>query len=303
MEVRSPVTGSKNTSWLRYIATSYIAEKYEERFGIDVSSYFKGRRNVSMYRDNDTGYRFYYPFDIAGDGKFYEQLQQFDWYYMPWKWEHEQCTKIVREGEKILEVGCARGAFLHTLQQKKDVAATGLELNDSAVEAGRKQGIDIRPQTVQQHAEEFAHHYDLVCSFQVLEHITAVRSFIEANIQCLNEKGKIVFSVPNNGAFIKHDWKNHLLNFPPHHMGLWDEAVFRNIASVFGLQLVDLLFEPLQSYHLNWYLSIMEKRYLSNPLVKKGYERLRMRKWVSKAIDHNRHRIHGPTIMAVFSVS
>jgi len=40
---------------------------------------------------------------------------------------------------------------------------------------------------------------------------------------------------------------------PPHHMGLWNEEVFKNIAKVFNLKFVKVHFEPLQEYHKEYF--------------------------------------------------
>ncbi|WKN40717.1 class I SAM-dependent methyltransferase [Tunicatimonas pelagia] len=302
MELKSPITGCDNISWLRDIETSYIEEQYSKKFNIDVSFLFRKIKKISIYRDNDTGYRFYYPFNVSGDSKFYEELQRFEWYYMPWKWEHEKCVELIQDGERVLEIGCANGEFMDVLQQKRNVETTGLELNEVAVAAGRKKGRNILCQAVQDHAEDFVGYYDVVCSFQVLEHIAQVRSFIEANVQCLKKGGKLIFGVPNNDSFAKYDWKNDLLNMPPHHMGLWNRATFEGIADVFNIQLISLIFEPLQSYHLDWYMSILEKRYLTNSLLKKMYYHSRLKRPLKSVIRHNSNNIKGHSILAIFSI-
>lgn len=44
---------------------------------IDVSDFFNSIKKVSIYKCLDTGYRFYYPFNISGDNIFYQKLKNF----------------------------------------------------------------------------------------------------------------------------------------------------------------------------------------------------------------------------------
>ncbi len=259
--VVSPVTLSTNTLLEKKIKVNSIVELYRNQLGIDVANYFKKIREVEVYRCLDTGYRFYYPDCLSGQGEFYEQLQaKFDWYYCPWKWEHEEAAKHINSGMKILEVGCGNGNFLKRLEQIKNINGVGLELNQSAVENGQKNGIDIRNQSLQVHAEGNAEQYDLVCSFQVLEHIASVKSFWEAQLRCLKGGGKLIVSVPNNNSFVKVD-EEGILNMPPHHMGLWTESSLTKLADLYNLTVDEVSYEPFRVHTSPYFLGVMT-RYL-----------------------------------------
>lgn len=259
MSIKSPLTYSDNTLLEKTIFTREIIQAYQENFKIDVSRYFNGLETIYIYKCLDTGFRFFYPFNIAGDGKFYEQFQQFDWYYMDWKWEHETALQYIRPSMKVLEVGCARGSFIEKLS-KSNIDSVGLELNEDAVLMGQKKGIKIFNQTVQEHAIANTGKYDVVCSFQMMEHIVPIREVLQASITALKKGGKLIISVPNNGSFIK--LSVNYLNMPPHHMGLWNEEVFRNIAKIFNLKIGNVHFEPLQEYHKEYFINTMTGYYL-----------------------------------------
>jgi hypothetical protein len=64
--------------------------------------------------------------------------------------------------------------------------------------------------------------------------------------------------VPNHDSFVGLD-KMGILDMPPHHMGLWDEKSLRSLCKIFDIQLNKLYFEPLQSYHVDYYLGIMRR--------------------------------------------
>jgi 2-polyprenyl-3-methyl-5-hydroxy-6-metoxy-1,4-benzoquinol methylase len=158
---------------------------------------------------------------------------------------------------KVLEVGCGRGDFLSAIQSSGAIA-TGLELNGTAAREGRERGRDIRLEHIEVHASGHAAEYDVVCSFQVLEHIPNVRSFLEAQIACLRPRGRLIISVPNNDSFLLAD---NLLNIPPHHMGLWTEASLRSLTRLFPLKVRTVYLEPLQPFHFDQFAEMTVARF------------------------------------------
>lgn len=249
-KIVSPLTGSQDLKLIDKVKTSKIISDYK-KFGIDVSGYFKDLKYVKVYQCNDSGYAFYYPYNIAGDSKFYEHFQKFDWYYMPWKWEHEITSQYLSDNMKVLEVGCAHGAFIERISEKFNLSeVVGLELNETTVRKSEK--WQIKNATIQEYANKCNAKFDIVCSFQVLEHISDVHSFIDSQIKCLKVGGDLIVSVPNNESFIKG--KRMALNMPPHHMGLWDSNSLKSLEKYFPLKLHKLHYEFLQDYHIDSYI-------------------------------------------------
>ena len=251
MKVRSPLTKSDNLELLYTLDTDLLVKKYKKAFNIDTSSYFKGTYKIQVLKCIDTGYKFYYPFNLAGDCFFYEQLQKYDWYYMPWKWEHQQTSKMIKKGMKVLEVGCAKGDFIKKISAEFGGKCVGLELNEDAAEKAISIGLNVKTQTIQDFSEEHKEQFDLVCSFQVLEHISDVYTFIESMLKCLKKGGRLVIGVPNNDSFLQLD--DNILNQPPHHMGLWNKKSLSSLSKLFPIKIENLYFEPLQSSHLDYY--------------------------------------------------
>lgn len=299
-EIKSPITKSNNVSFLRTINVKEIIKKYK-LLGINVTKYFNQRKEILVYKCNDTGYKFYYPFNIDGDSSFYEYFQSFKWYYMPWKWEHEISKNYLKEGMKVLEVGCAHGAFLKKINELFDLKLTvGLELNKSAKINHEK--LIIKNETVQEFSKKKIELFDFVCSYQVLEHISDVRSFLKAKIDCLKKGGTLVISVPNNESFIKDMGVG--LNSPPHHMGLWDEKSLKALEFIFPIELVKIHKEELQEHHVGSY--VYSKYYAGYPNL---FARLilRFNKLFSfydkqtRDVNSNRKKIIGHTILAVYN--
>ncbi|MFZ5906229.1 MAG: methyltransferase domain-containing protein [Nitrospirota bacterium] len=261
--IKCPLTHNSNISIERQISTRDIIRLYRQWFQVDVAKYFKQLEYIQIYKCLDTDYRFYYPFSLEGKSDFYECLQKFPWYYMDWKWEYQIAKQLIQPGNQVLEIGCGKGSFVAKLTQEK-IDCTGLELNEYSARMAKDNGLKILNETLMKHLDNNFERYDIVCSFQVMEHIASVREFINDSIKALKTGGKLIISVPNHDAFIGLDQLN-ILDMPPHHVGLWNEKSLMSIAGIFNIQLENIYIEPLQSYHIDYYIGIM-KRAINNDL-------------------------------------
>ena len=113
--VVSPLTNTATACLIEEIAVQGLINDWRDGFGIDVSKDFRGYEKIQLYRCEKTGLRFFVPATIAGGEDLYAQLQKFDWFYMPWKWEHQTLLDRLNKRERVLEVGCATGAFVEKL--------------------------------------------------------------------------------------------------------------------------------------------------------------------------------------------
>ena len=256
--MKSPLTQNYNVKQIKSFNSDDISRKYKNQFKIDVSNYFKDISEINLFECMDTKYRFFHPENLGGESEFYAKLQEFDWYYMPWKWEHKIAELFIKPEQTILEIGCAKGDFLKTISNSKNVIAHGLELNKNIEQINSDQ-LQLMHNYIQDHAEHYSEFYDIVCSFQVLEHIYDVHSFIKSATSCLKKNGLLILSVPNNDSFIQYSEDENVLNLPPHHMGHWKLDVFQSFENIFPLELVNHHFEPIQTYHQEWYDNTVKK--------------------------------------------
>ncbi|MGB0167299.1 MAG: hypothetical protein ACPF8V_10650, partial [Luteibaculum sp.] len=106
---------------------------YQKSYGYDIEQIIPAETEIAIYQCPESGYKFYWPLNLAGDSKFYETLSSFPWYYEAWKWEHDQACDFIKDGDSICEVGCGQAAFLKRLvADNPNLRATGVELNKSA---------------------------------------------------------------------------------------------------------------------------------------------------------------------------
>jgi 2-polyprenyl-3-methyl-5-hydroxy-6-metoxy-1,4-benzoquinol methylase len=239
----SPVTGSGDTQLTDTFLSSHTISLYKEQFGIDVNRFFKND-HFSMYRCNQTGYRFYHPEGLDGDGEFYASLQSKlgEGYYHGWKFENQLAYDHINPTDKVLDIGCGVGNFLVKAKEKA-AEVCGLELNEKAVAVCKQKGLSVHNELIAAHAEKKEGYYDMVCMFQVLEHIYDIRSFLDDSLKALKKGGKLIIGVPNSEPYFNSYDKYSTLNLPPHHMGLWNKEVFKKIGTIFNVEMQEFEYD------------------------------------------------------------
>jgi 2-polyprenyl-3-methyl-5-hydroxy-6-metoxy-1,4-benzoquinol methylase len=253
--ISSPVACEKRALLIKTIDLRAIGRQYRRRYGVDIHAHLQSPvpEMAGLYRCSATGYEFFHPPRLAGLPTFYEELQRFPWYYVPWKWEHEIAKSYLTEGDRVLEVGCGVGFFLKRVSEEMKVECTGLEFNAKARSAGVFR--NILGDSVQVYAEHNPEGVDVVCTFQVLEHVYDVAAFLKACCAALVPGGRLVLSVPNNDSNIQYD-KRNVLNMPPHHMGLWRAGSLASLTNHFPLILDGIFTEPLTDSSLPWHTTL-----------------------------------------------
>lgn len=252
-KVVSPITKNTETELIDKIPISKIVDLYSI-FKTNVKRFFENINEVEIRKCTKTGYRFYYPANIYGDGKFYEDLQTQDADYYPTdKWEHKIAEKFIDSNTQVLEIGCATGIFLDKCVAK-NAQVRGLEFNEKALQISKVKGYNVTSEFLEEHAKGNKNLYDYVCSFQVLEHIYDVNSYFINALSCLKPNGKLIIGVPNSNPYIfKHD-KLHTLNLPPHHAGLWNKNCIIKVADHFNLKVDFIAVSPIEEYK-DWYIA------------------------------------------------
>lgn len=269
--VRSPLTRSKNVRLLSTLSALEVCESWKIAFGVELSRELQNIEFIYLYECLDTGLRFFLPLSSAGSNFLYEFLQTFDWYYMPWKWEHERAASDIAVGERVLEVGCGFGDFVQRIRDTKTSDIVGIELNEQAVGRGMSLQRPVMQMGVDVIADAEPNHFDVVCHFEVLEHVTHPLKFLSDCLRCLKVGGRLLIAVPNMDSFIRYS-PNNLLNQPPHHMTQWSPATFRALPKLLPVELQSIAFEPLALYHVDWYLSTLVARVPQNRIVR-GFAR------------------------------
>ena len=296
-EVESPLNPNVKAKRVGVVKTSHIVEKYRKDFDLEVAEYFSGIHEVGVYECVQTGYRFYHPSSLAGKDSLYRHLGRFPWFYQHDKWEHGVALRKLRAGQRVLDVGCGTGNFLAAAKEITGVEAAGIELNPDSARVARERGLSVDGILIEDHAQSHRGFYDVVTTFQVLEHISDVSGFIRGCTDALALGGLFVVGVPNNDGFLKYDG-DAVLNGPPHHMGLWTRASLEALCGLFPLEVISVDIEPLKE--VEWFQAVMERRYIPGRLARSVYHRLGGAGIFNKFLRDNAASIAGHTIMVVF---
>jgi SAM-dependent methyltransferase len=128
----------------------------------------------------------------------------------------------------------------------------GLELSKKAQLMASQVGDNVYVQTIEEHAVNTRQKYDVVCSFQVLEHVENPESFISSCISCLKPGGLLIISVPSEDSFLRIV-EDGILNMPPHHITRWTDKTLMWLADKFNLEIIALEHEQLDDIHVHGY--------------------------------------------------
>jgi SAM-dependent methyltransferase len=247
MNVSSPLVENASSTEMSKLSVKRIIDSYKSDFNIDVSSYFEGLSEISIYQCEASKLKFYYPFNLAGDEYFYDDLsKKYSNYYSKWKWEHEHATTFLNSDDNVLEVGCGNGYFLQKIKNSTS-SVTGLDFNPSSIKFGKENGISIVGESIQQHSKYRSSYYDYIAAFQLFEHVNEVGNFINSTIACLKKGGRLIIGVPDNDSPIFKYMPYHTLNLPPHHMLLWDEKSLSYLSNKYNLKLVEITNQPARA--------------------------------------------------------
>ncbi|WP_019831024.1 bifunctional 2-polyprenyl-6-hydroxyphenol methylase/3-demethylubiquinol 3-O-methyltransferase UbiG [Sphingomonas sp. PR090111-T3T-6A] len=166
-------------------------------------------------------------------------------------------------GKRALDVGCGAGLLTEPLA-RMGASATGLDAAAENIAAARLhaegQGLEIDYRHGSVELLEAEDRFDLVCSMEVIEHVTDPGAFVAGLAGALAPGGLMLLSTPNRTALSKlalitvgeglgqipkgtHDWQKFLK--PDELGGLLEEA---------GLQVIEtrgLSFDPMKGFTLS----------------------------------------------------
>lgn len=241
---RCPLCRSFEVLAVGAVRRADLVDRYRA-IGVQIESELPAASTIDLRRCRQCDLEFFDP-PAAGSSDLYRQLESFDWYYEAEKPEFSIALDLIPEGANVLEVGSGAGAFAARLPAR--CRYVGLELNASAAAKARSAGIDVRVESLDEHLATHASRYDVVCSFQVLEHVSDPRGFLSGCAHAAKSGGRILIGVPSADSFAG-SLPDFILDMPPHHVTRWSDRCLRAAASQAGLEFVQLLPESLRSVH------------------------------------------------------
>ncbi|WP_282781030.1 class I SAM-dependent methyltransferase [Phaeodactylibacter xiamenensis] len=217
-----------------------LREKNEVKYQslVDHIESLWGKKKAKVVSCLKCGLCYSSPF-TAGDERFYT-LAYDRHSYPKWKWEFQETLDTLKKKEKgfrILEVGAGNGMFiksiLKNLTSKENIFCT--EYSSYGLQELKKLGVNCFSDDIRN--INFENKFDVICLFQVLEHLDDLDSLFSKLDSLLNQGGDLFIAVPNY-KFIEFIEKNDLLlDMPPNHVSRWTEKAFQTIATKFNWSL------------------------------------------------------------------
>lgn len=140
--------------------------------------------------------------------------------------------RAIPTGKKLLEIGCGAGALLYDLN-RIGFSVQGLETSDEArIVAGRITRSCPHPYPIHPTPQaDWDGRFDLVCAFDVLEHIEDDHTAVDQWQRWLAPGGKLVLSVPAH----RHRWGEG--DAWAGHWRRYDRQDIRELVQSHGLQI------------------------------------------------------------------
>jgi SAM-dependent methyltransferase len=149
-------------------------------------------------------------------------------------------------------VGAGRGGFLN-LVKAEGCETVAVELNPRAVEVCKERGHRVLPYLIDNlTAAEAGGYFDLVTSFQVVEHVSDPAAFVRHMARFVGPGGYLAIGVPFRGGIyalaplVPHQW-------PPHHITRWRNQDLRRLGEVCGLEVVEQAIDPLRGQEISYF--------------------------------------------------
>jgi 2-polyprenyl-3-methyl-5-hydroxy-6-metoxy-1,4-benzoquinol methylase len=151
----------------------------------------------------------------------------------------------------LLDIGCVQGQFINSLPRK--ITATGIDINSSHNIASNIIEADFTKY-------KFSQKYDIITFWHSLEHFSNPKITIKKAIKLLNDRGRIIISIPNTNSIAyrlgKINWY-HLDS--PRHLFLPNN---NNIKKLFPKKsIIKIIYQPFE-FPLDLFWSLKNYPYL-----------------------------------------
>lgn len=190
------------------------------------------------------GFCFSNPY-VSGNDEFY-RLAYDRKGYPKWKWEYQvtydKLNPLSGKNIRLLEIGAGDGAFVRrivgSVVPHQNILCT--EYSDFGRTQIERLGVRCVAKDVRELTEsETGGCFDVICMFQVLEHMDDLDNLFRKLNTLLKDGGSLFVAVPNQARIKFNEHNGALLDMPPNHIGRWGVGCFDLIGSRNGFRVHD----------------------------------------------------------------
>jgi len=164
------------------------------------------------------------------------------------------------KGCSVCDIGCSFGWFLELIRYKGGYPV-GVELDNNARNILKKKGIPAFEEI------DSNKKYDIICMFQLLEHLVNPSDLLKKVSSSLLEDGRVLISVPNAGEFAKigYTWIGFRVDFE--HVNYFDLHSLSNLLLKHGL-----IIEHFWEHNQPGVQRIIDIKKLENNIVNRSFK-------------------------------
>jgi len=143
------------------------------------------------------------------------------------------------KGSRVLDFGCQKGEFIAELK-KRGAEVWGVDFNEDAIKTAENH-FGLKNVFLNSFDEFFLKKelpkFDIITSFEVIEHLDNPLDFIRNLKNLLKPGGKIILSTPCRERIFPNlaHW-----DFPPNHLTRWNKNSFLNLFSQFNFEAINV---------------------------------------------------------------
>jgi len=141
------------------------------------------------------------------------------------------------ESPKLLDYGCGQGSFLAECR-RQGIDAVGLEYSPSARSLCEQQDLKV-VSDVEGCLELYPEGFDIITSFEVVEHFSQPKSMLDECHGCLKPGGLLYITTPNSSSISLHLMRGDspMLGYPDH-LCLFNAKSISELARLVGFNVV-----------------------------------------------------------------
>ena len=209
------------------------------------TSKLEDRGDYSILFCNQCKLRFSEPMREGGNEFYHHRSYQVK---SPEKdWRYKSLFSLVRLGnnQKVLDVGCGRGDFL-SLVKEKGARPFGIDIDKEAIKTAknRLKVDEIKVLSWDKLGEDgFWKGFDLITSFDVLEHVSSPNKFLSTVKTILKPGGLVCITVPRWDRDPKVF--DSEVDYPPHHLTIWTSNALKIALKKSGFHDIKIIEKPL----------------------------------------------------------